>query len=165
MTTPIMDQRVFGRPPSFNGAESDWTDWCFQMESFFGLMGHDDSLTEVVARTRTENRVIPSAEFGANHIGPSSFVFNVLVQVCKGKALSILKLSEKGNGYSAWTSLKIYYEPKVGGRQNALLLNVLNPVWPPIAEFEAAFLGWETRLCSTRSRAKRGSAIPSISPS
>merc|ERR1712194_52439 len=43
-------------------------------------------------------------------------------------------------------SLKIYYEPKVGGRQNALLLNVLNPVWPAIGEFEAAFLSWENEV-------------------
>ena len=59
----------------------------------------------------------------------ATFLYHVLIQVCEGKALNILKLESQPNGYSAWKHLMKEYEPDNAVRLVTMLSPILNPTW------------------------------------
>eukprot|EP00971_Amphidinium_carterae_P268711 5330628-Amphidinium_carterae.1 len=60
-----------------------------------------------------------------------------------GKALLRVCAADRGNGYEAWSRLKLEYEPRQGARRTAFLIGPLNPSWGPLV-----FTGVQRSLCS-----------------
>eukprot|EP00975_Prorocentrum_lima_P006899 1483202-Prorocentrum_lima.AAC.1 len=57
-------------------------------------------------------------------------LFNALAQNCRGKALNVVRRSERGNGFQAWAMLVREYQPDLAGRHTAILMSLLAPSWP-----------------------------------
>ncbi|CAE8582737.1 unnamed protein product [Polarella glacialis] len=77
----------------------------------------------------------------------SRFVHAIPVQLCSGKALSLVKLTPKTNGFDAWSALVHEYEPELVSRYCALLAAILTPEWVPTSPFVEQLIEWE-RLVS-----------------
>eukprot|EP00974_Lingulodinium_polyedra_P025262 2442131-Lingulodinium_polyedra.AAC.1 len=69
------------------------------------------------------------ADLGADASQASTTLFHVLVQSCKAKAHTVIRLAERSNGFDAWFKLRSEYEPASGGRHAAMLAGLLTPVW------------------------------------
>eukprot|EP00972_Heterocapsa_arctica_P083023 12233888-Heterocapsa_arctica.AAC.1 len=57
----------------------------------------------------------------------SRFLYNLLVQMCHGRALAIIRLVAGANGMAAWKRLVGEYEPDLAGRHCAVLAGLLTP--------------------------------------
>eukprot|EP00972_Heterocapsa_arctica_P054905 8095156-Heterocapsa_arctica.AAC.1 len=57
----------------------------------------------------------------------SRFLYNLLVQLCHGEALALIRLIPRSNGMLAWRRLVNEYEPEVAARYCAVLASLLMP--------------------------------------
>ena len=75
-----------------------------------------------------------------------SVVFNVLAQICSGRALAIIRQVPRGNGWECWRRLSQEYEPATGARFAGMLSSILKPSWQglSLARFGEALYDWET---------------------
>eukprot|EP00972_Heterocapsa_arctica_P032029 4718866-Heterocapsa_arctica.AAC.1 len=69
--------------------------------------------------------------------------FNVLVQICSGKALAILMVVPSGNGFEAWRMFCKEFEPSSSARCAAMLAGLLAPRWDRAVSFIDQWLAWE----------------------
>ena len=61
--------------------------------------------------------------------GIDSSLYHLLVSLCKGVALSIIKLVARGHGFEALRQLYKEYRPDLNEDHGVLLQHVLNPTW------------------------------------
>ena len=76
----------------------------------------------------------------------SKTLYYLLVNLVRGKALTILRATERLNGALAWRKIRQEYQPEVGGRHNAMLVGVLQPSWSSDKSFADQLIDWETRI-------------------
>ena len=74
------------------------------------------------------------------------FIYNLLAQVCHGKALALVRLIPRADGASAWRSLVQAYEPDEASMHCALLAGLMSPDWKEDVPFADLLLAWEKRL-------------------
>lgn len=145
--TALVDTRTYGKLKNFRGEHSDWVIWSFVARSHFTLIDQRyDVLLDAVA-TETEDNIVMSA------LGPEAqtlarTLYHVLVSSCEGRALLVIRASEKGNGFHAWKRLLDEYQPSAGGRFTAILMALLHPSWDDVTtgDFMAELMKWELEL-------------------
>eukprot|EP00975_Prorocentrum_lima_P048994 10250658-Prorocentrum_lima.AAC.1 len=102
----LIDTRAVGKLQEFSGASGDWSDWAFKATAWFALLNPPGvDVMSVLDAARDQNNPLDDSEFGGAVRGFSSTVFNVLVQVVKGKALGMVRTSPRLNGLEAWRRL------------------------------------------------------------
>ena len=103
----LVDMRGVAKPPNFTGLESDWAEWKFRMEAILSLLGLDDLADEAVRDTvNADARLMTDADEMR-----SKMLYNLLVQLCSGKALSLVRTVRRADGLAAWAKLVREYEP------------------------------------------------------
>ena len=127
----LVDLKGVGRPPNFSGLESDWSDFKFKMESACALLGVD-VIMEGPERILTPQETVKA-----------KLLYNILVQVCQGRALLLIRQVQRADGAAAWRRLKEEYEPDVASRHCAVLSGLLAPVWLPTGSFIDQLYQWE----------------------
>eukprot|EP00972_Heterocapsa_arctica_P113897 16439683-Heterocapsa_arctica.AAC.1 len=65
----------------------------------------------------------------SDDIGQSKFLYNLLVTLCHGRALAIVRMVRRADGCGAWRRLVMEYEPESAGRYCAMLSGILVPAW------------------------------------
>ncbi len=99
----LLDLKGVARPPSFSGRQEEWAEWRFKFLSAMYLLGIGKylRLAETVGRpiTMTPEEVSPAVR------KKSELLYAVLVAVCSGKALTLLKLVRENNGLEVWRLL------------------------------------------------------------
>ena len=74
----------------------------------------------------------------------SRLLHALLSQICAGRALNIVRLCQRGRGFTAWQALVAEYEPRLTTRHCAMLSALLNPRWSQdSAGFFDALRAWE----------------------
>ena len=76
----------------------------------------------------------------------SKFLQALLIQLCSGRALQMMKMVEPPNGWVAWRRLCREYEPPSHGRWVAMLVGLLSPEWSSTTPFWDQLLQWEAAL-------------------
>eukprot|EP00972_Heterocapsa_arctica_P073652 10875625-Heterocapsa_arctica.AAC.1 len=66
----------------------------------------------------------------------SSLLFNLLVQLVRGRAMAVVRGVEKANGLECWRLLKQEYEPRQAARYAQMLQTILSPKWTSSSTFE-----------------------------
>ena len=125
MSTPLIDTRLLGKPPRFEGDINNWKQWRFQTLAYFGAL--DSDLHEDLKMAETIPGPIAYSDLNATKQGRSRMVFYVLSQLLNKAPLQVLMGIGDNNGYEAWRSLKRDYEPDSGSRHVAMLSNILRP--------------------------------------
>ncbi len=102
----MLDTRLIGKPNEFNGDDAKWSDFQYVMMSYCGLLYAQ--LPEWMDASRNSPvPVLHSADANERHHG--TVLYHLLVMLCKGKALSTIKLCPVNNGYEAWRLLCVKY--------------------------------------------------------
>eukprot|EP00972_Heterocapsa_arctica_P006633 970746-Heterocapsa_arctica.AAC.1 len=101
------------------------------MESIASLLGCDGIMAEAIRDKDEPDMDLLSDDDAAR----SSFLYNLLVQMCHGRALAIIRLVKAANGMAAWKRLVGEYEPDLAGRHCAVLAGLLTPDWSGKAAF------------------------------
>lgn len=96
-TSHLMDARGIGLLPSFTGSEKDWSTFKFKLLAAMALIELED-VVRVAQKCESE---IKLSMLSPDALQKSKVLYNVLVHLCTGKPLTILKVIEVGNGLEA----------------------------------------------------------------
>ena len=143
----LIDTRTVGKLSEFSGSAESWSDWSFKATAWFALLNpplpQDTTVSDLLERARSAPQDIRREQMDPETRSFSEVVYNVLVQVVKGKALGIVRMTPRLNGLEAWRKLHMEYESSSGTRLNALLGGILNPKWSEDRDFMEQLLEWE----------------------
>ena len=115
------------RLADFSGRDEDWGRWTVKANAFFTLMGWDDWIRQV--EDAPETRSVMNESLAANARPISKAMHAVLTVKLQKKALGIMTLAGRGEGFHGWRLLRYEYEPQVANRFAAMLSALLNPAW------------------------------------
>ena len=102
MATRMVDLRGLGRPPTFGGKESEWQEFRFKLESLGSLLGLGQAMQV------RDGSLLPAEDRVKSH-----FLYNLLVQICEGRALLLIRNVRNADGCCAWQRLVTEYDPDV----------------------------------------------------
>ncbi len=106
----LLDTSTIGKCPAFDGKAEVWTSWCFKFEGWTELLPDvgttkiAEALDRAVA-ARTDGD-LDSGMFGHEADEIARGLYYTLVQLCGGRAVSIIRCCPRGNGLLAWRLLK-----------------------------------------------------------
>ena len=127
----IVDTRAVGKPPVFEGADKDWSDWSFIFRSYTALLSRE--LENLMTQAEQATATIPVA-IDDDDRQLSRDLFHLLVMLTRGKALTEIRKAPAGNGLEAWRLIVVRYERHERGRALGLLHRVLNPTFEDIKQ-------------------------------
>ena len=151
----LVDLRGVARPPNFSGSCEAWSEFKFRMESMSGLLSLDAGMANCLTCTVEQ---LELARLSAEEATRSRLLYNLLVQICSGRASALLRLTQRGNGHLAWRKLCEEYEPSVSTRHLSMLVGVLTPRWSEDGCFTDQLMQWERHLAEYE--AASGEAVP-----
>ena len=87
----VVDLKNIGRPPSFGGRDVDWSEWRFRFESSCSLLDLEGVM---------DASVLCSDPIGQEALNPDAkargkLLYGLLVQLCSGKAFSVVRAAER----------------------------------------------------------------------
>ena len=123
------DERL-GRPNVFSGAgaqaETEWSDFSFKAQAYFGLEGQDTAM-RLKAMEEREAPAQVMADY--NDVGQQLAVkvYFGLVMLTSHQALRVVKTVTDSNGFEAYRRLSQRFNPASGGRTLGRLSRILRP--------------------------------------
>jgi len=144
----VLDTRSLTKISHFSGEEKDWPGWDFTFRSYLGLL--NPRIKELLGHAVQLEEPPDFDEMGEANQQLANQLFHLLVMLCdKGKPVPILMSIDRENGFAAYRTLKLEYEPSIGGRHAAMLTNLIQPEsWKDmeLEKFRTAFLAWEVAV-------------------
>ena len=125
--TALVDTRVLGRPSTWDGDETRWEEWSFQMRSWISCLAPNDGANWLAQAETATAPVTMAALVSDDARAFSTAVFHVLVMSLKAAPSLTLRRVDLGNGLEAWRQLTERYAGTSRGRQFALLSRILRP--------------------------------------
>ena len=141
----LVDLRPLSRPPQFAGRDSDWEPFCFKFESWCSLPGL--AVAPLMREAATHHAPITLDNLGEAQKQQAAVLYHLLIQLCAGKALSLIRLVEPANGLEAWRQLKAEYQADSSERLRAVLQGLITPTWTASLGFLEQLANWE-RACA-----------------
>ena len=86
------------RPPGFDGKRESFEAWAFQFEAYGGLVGWTAILEAAVEK---RDKPLNLGEQSEEVKKQSAAIYHILAQSMRGPALSIMKLTPRGQGLEA----------------------------------------------------------------
>lgn len=127
----LLDQRGIGKCKGFSGKREDFEKFIFPFESYCALLGWES----LMIAARDETTEIDNDLLNDDAKAISRSLYHLLVSLCEGMAMNIVKLTERGNGFEALRKLYKEFRPKLAEEAGALLQAILTPTW------------WKERKC------------------
>ena len=144
VSSKLVDLKGIGRPPVFDGSPEKWPDFRFKFESMTSLIGMDRVMGECLRVGEADlewDRMSREAQVC------SKVLYNLLIQLTIGRALSLLKLVTQHHGVIGWKRLVEEYEPLNASRQMSMIVGILTPSWSNASEpFLDQLMKWERRV-------------------
>ena len=125
-----------------SGREEDWPAFAVRASALFALMGWDELVDAVEAADAATS--VFNADIGDEAKQVSKAFHAVLTCRMQKKALGVVTLAGKHEGFQAWRMLRQEYEPSVGNRYAAMLSSLLNPDWATEDQsFSESLVAWD----------------------
>jgi hypothetical protein len=121
----LIDQRGIAKVPTFSGRREHFEEWAFPFESYCGLLGWERYM-DSARQAATEIEILTLSD-EAERVGRS--LYHLLVSTTKGTALSIVRLTERGNGFEAYRRLVVEFRPHLNEENGVMLQMILIPTW------------------------------------
>ena len=107
----MLDARAIGKRPGFDGKPEAWTSWAFKFEGWCELLPDvgTTKISEALDRATAamNDSDLDASGFGAEADEIARGLYYMLVQLCTGRALSIIRRCLRGNGLMVWRKLKM----------------------------------------------------------
>eukprot|EP00972_Heterocapsa_arctica_P030548 4496859-Heterocapsa_arctica.AAC.1 len=120
----LVDLKGVARPPEFSGREDhDWYECKFRFSSAMSLLG-------ILPAMRYCADIPYPVDYHA--ISPdgrqkNTLLYNLLVQLVRGRALAVVRGVDDANGLEVWRQLQLEYEPRRAARYAQMLQGILTP--------------------------------------
>ena len=139
----VINPKILEKCPVFSGKNGDFVEWTFTFGSITGLLGLEDGMR--IAIDVAEDAEVALMRLDEETRLKSKALWFLLINSCKGKGLIVIKTTERHNALLAWRKLHPEYQPKLGGRFNAMLMALLTPMWAQQkTPFDELLIQWET---------------------
>ena len=125
LAAKLVDLKGIAKLPNFGGQEKHWQDFRFKFESGAALLDLDFAMTA----TLELEQMVTLSMLGDQAQARARLLYAILVQLCHGRALALIRLVEIGNGFAAWPRLVEEYEPDQPARHTAMVAGLLTPKW------------------------------------
>ena len=149
----LVDTRTVGKLENYDGRTENWVDWSFRARAWFAMLsvgGRPGDRTAAVMEDAERMDVAIDREALPREAEETGrVIYNVLAQVCHGRALAIIKQPMKGHGLECWRRLCREYEPDSSARFTSMLGGILEPRWEglQLLQFvDALHVFWEHSL-------------------
>ena len=107
--------------------------WAFKFETWCGFLPDvgTSSVLDLMDRavSASDDNSVTIAVLGQESATIAQSLYYIMVQVMSGRALMIVKKSERSNGLIIWRRLKQEYEDGTGHRAVAMLMGTMTPSW------------------------------------
>ena len=141
----LIDTRVLGKPPTFHGKEQEYPEWHESFLSWAGLFNGVVAGHLELAKTHPTEIIFD--QLPAEMQVMTQMVFHMFMQICRGRALTIIRRVPRRNGFEAFRRLHDRFYIKTDGKNIADLQHLMNPVWKKDGEeFEDDVEDWEKQL-------------------
>ena len=119
----LVDTRILGKPDQFAGDGMKYPDWSFKLKSYMGAV----DVRYQALMLSCENSTVPvlNAIMSGEEAQLSTQLFYVLVMLTSGSALDKCHNCGVNEGFEAWRSFAMEYEPKLKTRTVGMLMQVL----------------------------------------
>ena len=123
-TTSVVDTKLLGKPPSFDGAPEKWRDWSLVFKAYMGAV--DERYGDAFRMIETAVEPVLNDRIDERWTGLSSQMYFILVMLVLGSALDKVHNAGSMQGFEGWRQLMLTYEPRLRTRYVGLLLKILS---------------------------------------
>ena len=146
-TELLKDLRGLGKPPSFNGNDSEYQDFRFSFRIHMSLVSTvSQQLMDRCEVERNPISLVAVKALGDAHLKCCMQMYHFLVLITRGSVRTLVRSVEESNGAEAWRLIRGRYAPDTQNRQYELMQKImmLAKLWCDHAEgFESALRAWE----------------------
>ena len=134
--------RLLGRPKCFSGREGEWHDWSLKFGAMAATLSDHASvwmsgaLQQITEVTLDQPDEAPARMFARQ-------MYTLLIHLCEGRALAIVRGALDHNGLEAWKLLHYWYQPKKRSRGLTLLNEILGWDFGTKEQFLQRLKDWE----------------------
>ena len=116
--------RLLGRPKCFSGREDEWHDWSLKFGAIAATLSDHAIVWMTGALQQTTKITLDQPDEASARIFARQMK-TLLIHLCEGRALAIVRGDPDHNGLEAWRLLHEWYQPKTRSRGLALLNEIL----------------------------------------
>ena len=115
----LSDVKSIGKCSDFSGHDADWLNWKFKFEAWFVLaLGDTDRDVDALLKGAEEHDgPIVQTDLSDNQVKAARILYAALVNLCRGKALTIARRCGRGDGVRAMEAVGRGI-PEQRGREN-----------------------------------------------
>ena len=133
------------RAQDFVGKAEDWNEWAFAFKR--SVRSQSKVAYELMCRVELIEEDLDEIDLTDEEDGLSGELYDVMCQVCKGEALTVIRNVPECHGARAWQKLFKKYNPKTVARMIKLLGEVTAPGRvTDVRVVESWFNQWEGRV-------------------
>lgn len=135
----------FVRAQDFIGKAEDWNEWAFAFKR--SIRSQSKVAYELMSRVELIEEDLDEIDLTDEEDGLSGELYDVMCQVCKGEALTVIRNVPECHGARAWQKLFKKYNSKTVARMIKLLGEVTAPAKVTDVRFVESWLNqWEGRV-------------------
>ena len=97
-------RKAYGKAPKFTGLEKDWSDWSWRYQSWAAIT----RVSSLLEKCLVYDGSLKLADVSSKIAKKSRMVYHTFVNCLEGRALTLLRSIERGNGFLAWRKLNEY---------------------------------------------------------
>ena len=142
----LRDLRQLGKPPNFEGKDSEWPDFRFSFRVYMTLVSAvAEELLDAAEAAPNQIPVATIVQLGADHVAANKEIYYASALICRGQARTLVRQCEAGHGAEVWRQLTSRYAPETQNRVYSLMMKIITPSsWEKHPDgFEAGLRQWE----------------------
>ena len=133
---------LLGRPKCFSGREDEWPGWSLQFGATTAtLSDHARVWMSGALKLSSEITLDQLDQAAARNVARQ--MYTLLIHLCEGRALAIVRGALDHNGLEAWRLLHEWYQPKTRSRGLALVNEILGWDFGTKEQFLQRMKDWE----------------------
>ena len=103
MTTPLVDTKIFGNPPTSTGQDDQFQDWEFIFSNYCAML--DPNLGQLMNDSKSLTTEVDMNNLNSDPTINSQYKAISVTLFRKGKALRLLRNTKDNNGSEAWRKI------------------------------------------------------------
>ena len=120
----IVDTRTLGKPDTFKGDASQYSDWSFILKAYLSCL--DARFLEFIQKIETSTVNLPNRSLSETEKALSCQLYFVLVMLLRGRPLDVVQNVGPGEGAESLRRLEELYHPRIASRFVGSLSLILN---------------------------------------
>ena len=139
----LADLKGICRAPLYSGRPAEFSEWKFRLKNFASLLELDEGLAWCEQHSLQD---LERLQFTAVDRARDKLLYSLLVQICSGRALAIVRRAGGSFGLKSWLLLLQEYEPKIATRLASVLAGLLTPHWNSAEPWYQQLIDWERQV-------------------